>query len=239
MKDRSGPGIREQIESGDNRGELELLGSRLEKGHGPARLAMVSTMGASDFLAAIAVAGVGSPPSIGPTLVHSSPSRPALEWAAGETTLAEVFPHVPRTKRLALSAGLLQMLDFWDASHEAAQQADDLGEHTFSPFWHAIAHRREPDPGNAAYWFRRVGHHAVVEEIAEAVRPILDAHGDSSLSDRLLPNGAWDPFAFIAFCGEAAHHSSPETERLARRIQRAEMIMLLEATAKSMTRAPL
>ena len=61
--------------------------------------------------------------------------------------------------RLALAAGLLQIHDFWDASHEAAQEADDLGERDFSAYWHGIAHRREPDAGNASYWFRRVGRH--------------------------------------------------------------------------------
>ena len=69
------------------------------------------------------------------------------------------FPGTPHRPRLALAAGLLQIHDFWDASHDAAQRADDQGEREFSAYWHGIAHRREPDAGNAAYWFRRVGRH--------------------------------------------------------------------------------
>lgn len=41
----------------------------------------------------------------------------------------------------------------WDAAHEAAQDVD-----TPEGAWvHAYLHRREGDPGNAAYWYRRAG----------------------------------------------------------------------------------
>jgi hypothetical protein len=126
-----------------------------------------------------------------------------------------------------MAAGLLQVFDFWDASHEAAQQADDLGERASSAYWHGIAHRREPDPGNAAYWFRRVGHHPLFAPLAEAAAPLLDTHGDAALTARLLSRG-WDAMAMIDLCTQA----KPGTPReaLARRLQRLEMWMLLEAT---------
>jgi hypothetical protein len=139
-----------------------------------------------------------------------------------------VFPSATSPSRLALAAGLLQVCDFWDASHEAAQKADDLGERDYSPYWHGIAHRREPDPGNAAYWFRRVGRHPVFTPLAAAARPLLDEHGDSGLAGRLIASGAWNPSAMIQLCTEARPGTPVET--LARQLQRLEMWLLLEAT---------
>ncbi len=120
------------------------------------------------------------------------------------------------------------MHDFWDASHEAAQKADDLGERDFSAYWHGIAHRREPDPGNASYWFRRVGRHPLFPSLAEAARPLLERQGDASLTGRLLSGGGWNPSAMIDLCSEAK--SGTPRESLARRLQRLEMWLLLEAT---------
>jgi hypothetical protein len=121
---------------------------------------------------------------------------------------------------------LLQIHDFWEASHEAAQQAGDLGESSFSAYWHGLAHRREPDAGNAAYWFRRVGRHSLYTQLAEAAIPVL---ANSALADRVVRKGAWDPHAFIDACTSARH--GHEEERLARRLQRLEMAILLDATA--------
>jgi hypothetical protein len=41
----------------------------------------------------------------------------------------------------------------WDAAHQVAQDIDDA-----SGAWvHAYLHRKEGDPGNAAYWYQRAG----------------------------------------------------------------------------------
>jgi hypothetical protein len=130
-----------------------------------------------------------------------------------------------------LSAALLQIHDFWVASHEAAQQADDLGERRFSAYWHGIAHRREPDAGNAAYWFRRVGRHSVFPSIGGQAQPLLEEHGDAALTSRLLEQGGWNPMAMIDLCTQAPSGSPQET--IARKLQRLEMQLLLDATASS------
>lgn len=158
-----------------------------------------------------------------PSLVQTSPRRPRLAQALGEPALAGLFPAVSRARRLALAAGLLQVCDFWDLSHQAAQQADDLGESEFSAYWHGIAHRREPDAGNASYWFRRVGRHPVFESLAGLVGRTA-AHAD--LAGRLTPRGVWDPYAFIEFCTRAR---GAEAEK-ARELQAFEMLTLLGAT---------
>ena len=167
-------------------------------------------------------------PENGPALVQTRPRRPALELACGEKAIAELFPQASRPARLGLAAGLLQIHDFWDASHKAAQEADDLGESLVSPYWHGIAHRREPDAGNATYWFRRVGRHKLFGPLAASSRPLIE-RADPSLLSRLLPGGNWDPFAFIAFC-DSGRSSSAE---LALALQRLEMTILLEASIPS------
>ena len=100
-------------------------------------------------------------------LVQAKPRAPRLAQALVGAGLGRRVPGRSSCRDGWRSRpGLLQVHDFWDASHEAAQQADDLGERDFSAYWHGIAHRREPDAGNAAYWFRRVGRHPVFTPLA-------------------------------------------------------------------------
>jgi hypothetical protein len=118
--------------------------------------------------------------------------------------------------------------DFWEASHEAAQRADDLGERGSSAYWHGIAHRREPDAGNAAYWFRRVGRHPLFDRLARDARPLLDPSGDPATAAKLVTGDTWNPFAFIDFCTNARPGS--DAAALALRLQRLEMLALLDAS---------
>ena len=41
----------------------------------------------------------------------------------------------------------------WDEAHRIAQDVDDEG----GAWIHAYLHRKEGDPGNAAYWYARAG----------------------------------------------------------------------------------
>ncbi len=199
----------EQFES--QGGHLQAVTARLEHGEDLDRISP------SDWVAALAFLGLGDP--LGPALVRASSGHPKLKRAASEPALATRFPRASRPSRLALSAGLLQVLDFWDESHEAAQESDNLGESRVSAYWHGIAHRREPDPGNAAYWFRRVGRHPVFLPLAEQV---------ARLHPERLKGSTWDPVAFIGFCGEAALDRTKEP--VARGLQRLEMLLLLDAS---------
>ena len=215
----------------DGRAVSDLLG-QLESGELPAATDGPGAVTPADVVAALAHDALGPEDTVGLPLVQARPTRPRLERALREPAWAEVFPRAERRARLALAAGLLQLFDFWDASHEAAQEADDLGERDFSAYWHGIAHRREPDPGNAAYWFRRVGRHPLFAPLAEAARPLLDAPDDAATASRLLSSG-WNAMAMIDLCTQA----KPGTphEALARRLQRLEMWLLLEATFAKLT----
>jgi hypothetical protein len=130
-----------------------------------------------------------------------------------------------------LAAGLLQLFDFWDASHTAADEADNRGDSTrLGSLWHGITHRREPDPGNASYWFRRVGHDpaGVFGTLALRAGPVIEASHRPPWSARVVRAGLWDPFAFIEACGSAQRGS--DDERLARKLQRLEMLVTLDAS---------
>lgn len=215
----------------DGRTVAELVG-RLESGELPAATIASGAVTPLDVVAALAQGALGPDGGTGLPLTQASPSRPRLVRALTEPAWADVFPAAPRPTRLALAAGLLQVYDFWEDSHGAAQQADDLGERDFSAFWHGIAHRREPDSGNAGYWFRRVGRHPLFARLAEAARPILDEHGDADLTARLLAGG-WNAMALIDVCCGA--RAGTPREAVARRLQRLEMWMLLEGTVAALS----
>ncbi len=181
-----------------------------------------------DLVAGLGALALGDDQAPGPSLTQTAPRHPRLGQAIAEPALARWFPGASRSALLALSAGLLQIHDFWDLSHEAAQRADDLGERGSSAYWHGIAHRREPDAGNASYWFRRVGRHSNFTPLAETARHWLDAHDDSPPAQRLIQGGSWNPFAMIDLCTAARPGTAQET--LARRLQREEMWLLLETS---------
>lgn len=182
-------------------------------------------MEGTDLVAAFAYAALGGPDSLGLPLIQGEPSRPDVVDGLREASLAILYPRTPKPIRLALAAGLLQVFDFWEESHIAAQEADDLGERGSSAYWHAIIHRREPDHSNAEYWLRRMGKHPILPLVADQAGALIQESG-LSWASRLVSEGRWEPVAFLHACRAAAPGSPDET--LARRLQRIEMLVLLE-----------
>src|ERR1019366_5571616 len=134
---------------------------------------------------------------------------------------ANLFPGVREPE--APMAGLWLYFSCFEEAHNLI---DDPKTHE-GEFWHAILHRQEPDPGNAAYWFRRVGQHAADPGLAAAAKESLKEHPDAKF--RI---GQWDPCAFVQFCERARLQPESVQEKAAAEIQRAEWQVLFDYSAR-------
>jgi hypothetical protein len=148
------------------------------------------------------------------------PGAPAnVRAALAKHDAKKLFPRANDPQ--AAMAGLWLYFSCFDEAHK-------LIDDPVSPegtFWHAIAHRREPDAGNAAYWFRQLGDHPVFQALAREAREILQGHPEVE-----FPIKHWDPFAFIDFCERARREPGSAREKAATEIQRVEWQLLFDFT---------
>jgi len=170
----------------------------------------------TDFKALISTPDL---PGIGPV------ARPGRRQATAVKRLVSQFVSENRIGTdtgTALLAAALLWHDHLDASHELSQRI----ETSHGSFLHGIMHRREPDYGNAKYWFHRVGRHPAFSSIAVGVAEFLKPGREADLLARLMPGDKWDPFAFVDACEQAATDPG-ERHRKLQRIQEIEFDSLL------------
>jgi hypothetical protein len=150
-------------------------------------------------------------------LVRSGACDPRAK-ALKNRKASELFPGAKSAE--AVLAGMLLRLNCWSEAHELAQ---DIGSPEGS-YWHAIVHRMEPDYGNAAYWFRRVGKHSIFPHLLARAETLAA----QSPQARLAMPGEWRPEIFFQLCEDASNKPGSDNERLALNIQQAEWELLME-----------
>ena len=160
------------------------------------------------------------PPRLGP---HGRPGTLAVPEI--ERRLETFFQDtkIARSIQPLLRSAALLWHDHLDASHSLSQ-----GIETRDGSWlHGIMHRREPDYGNAKYWFRRVGPHEAFPDVAERVAALLPRNGSGN-STIVVKNGEWQPLAFVDECEQAESGGNAEEQLLLRQVQAAEFDVLVE-----------
>jgi hypothetical protein len=161
-------------------------------------------------------------PDLGP-----GPRAGVQSEASLTRSLAELFrgTKFSSERQNLLTALVLLWHDHLDPAHSLAQAIPGPD----GAFVHGIMHRREPDYGNAAYWFQRVGRHGAFPVLAANVKALLETSKETGLLAKLLPRGQWDAFAFINACEQAASSpSSSQQQHVLRDLQRLETETLLD-----------
>jgi hypothetical protein len=160
-------------------------------------------------------------PSLGPEPRAGRDSLVSLEKKLGQFFRDTGLPEDAHALVRSL---VLLWHDHLDESHSVSQEI-----HTADgSFLHGIMHRREPDYGNAKYWFRRVGQHPAFPPIAQRAAAAQKDSGDHDLGLN-FSSGQWDSFAFIDAC-QSALKSPRDAEKIRRlqKIQEIEFRVLLE-----------
>jgi hypothetical protein len=148
------------------------------------------------------------PPAVAELLATPHPT--ALGPGAPNSALRARLATAAATLPPACAAGLWLRFDFLDESHAISQEDEGNPDRDF---WHAIMHRREPDAWNSKYWWRRVGPHPVLKQLAEQA-PALGYDYTT-------------PFDFVDFC-ERVRGSGSAEEELAKRVQELEWRLLFD-----------
>ena len=163
----------------------------------------------------------GELPALGP---EPRASCEPLESLQEKLSATFASANIPGHKHAAIRSLILLWHDHLDESHSISQEIHSVD----GSFLHGIMHRREPDYGNAKYWFQRVGEHPSYPVIADRAGEILGASESSALKAKLTHDGRWNPFAFIEACENALRKNDQTTISILQQVQEVEFKSLLE-----------
>ncbi len=160
-----------------------------------------------------------------PVLGPGSPNE-ALRSQLAALTLEKAFSGraiADRDAARCCIAALWLAHDFLDESHRISQEIETIE----GSYWHGIMHRREPDYGNAKYWFRRVPAHAIFEPLVAAARDEANKAQLDEPAKFLATQKSWDAFRFVDLC-EAVARGRSRCEQVAREVARMEWMLLFD-----------
>jgi hypothetical protein len=140
-----------------------------------------------------------------------TPDRAAADKLRSRDLAAVFTPETVGQSAMARAclAALWLRFGCLDESHGISQELDTPE----GAFWHAILHRREPDPANSKYWWRKVGSHPVLQQLVEQA-PVVGYHYT-------------DPFTFVDRC-ERVRGKSGRDEKIAEDVQELEWRLLFD-----------
>ncbi len=171
----------------------------------------------------------------------AGPAAFGADCGLSSDLLSEAVDHALADVKLAASdrkcvtAGVLLLWDFLDESHVISQTMEGRGTPRTADYWHGIMHRREPDAGNASYWFRRVGVHPAFASLSSHLDRWMKETGASDAerklaSEQVNADGRFDPFAMIELSTKALCKPGQLEDTTLRRVQYLEILNLLSAS---------
>ena len=125
--------------------------------------------------------------------------------------------------KACIKAGLLEWNDDIHASHDICQ---DIYSKTGS-YWHGIMHRREPDYGNAKYWYYKFPGYPTFDDLRAFALNLDDAGNQEIISFKQSIELEWQAFDFIDLCSKAERSKDHELIKFCEAIQKEEIILLL------------
>jgi hypothetical protein len=167
-------------------------------------------------------------PLIPDRLPELGPGIPNERLYSGLQALSaeRAFEHATIADRLAARSCLAAVWLWNDFLHESHTISQEI-ETAEGSYWHGIMHRREPDYGNAKYWFRRVREHPIFQPLAEGARKLAAGTALDGASAFLGSQRSWNSSAFVDWC-EAIARGSSQLRELAQQIARLEWQLLFE-----------
>jgi hypothetical protein len=165
-----------------------------------------------------ALMATGELPGLGPQRRPGTASAPEIDRRLSAFFATE---RVPAGVQPLLRSASLLWHDHLDASHSVSQEIESRE----GSWLHGIMHRREPDYGNAKYWFRRVGRHDTFPALAEKVAALQPPGAEMKA---LVEGGDWMPFAFIDLCARAEQGNDAALVSSLMRIQAVEFDVLVQ-----------